>query len=113
MLVIDMQEGSFTPRAARHDSIGLIERLNQLAARLRDAAGTVIFIQHAGDENDPHHPSQPGHKLLHELKLGSGDRAVVKRSCDAFLNTVLNTALESLTRCLLLGEVCARRLATG
>ena len=35
LIVIDMQLGSFTPYSARHDTLGTIERINRLAAKVR------------------------------------------------------------------------------
>ena len=32
LIIIDLQEGSFTPRTARHDTAGLVGRLNRLVA---------------------------------------------------------------------------------
>lgn len=96
LLVIDMQEASFTPRSVRHDTAGVVDRINSLAARVRANGGAVIFVQHAGPEGDAHHPNASGHKLLTELRVEDGDRLVEKRSCDAFLNTSMEAILKEM-----------------
>lgn len=95
LVIIDMQEGSFTPRTARHDTAGLVDRLNRLAGSVRAAAGAVIFVQHDGPVGDPHHPAEPGWKLLPELDLRDGDLIVRKTACDSFLGTMLEATLQS------------------
>jgi nicotinamidase-related amidase len=94
LIVIDMQQGSFTPATPRHDAEGLVGRLNALAGRVRAAGGIVIYVQHDGPPGDAHHPSQPGWRLLPGLKTGEEDLFVRKTSCDAFLDTDLDGALE-------------------
>lgn len=96
LIVIDMQRGSFGKDARRHDVPGLIGRLNALARRVREAGGTVIFVQHDGPEGDPHHPSQPGWALLPELGRLPADLIVRKTACDSFLNTDLDHVLAGL-----------------
>ena len=60
LIVIDMQLGSFTPRSTRHDTAGVVSRINALARKARAAQGPVIFVQHDGPPGDPHHPDAPG-----------------------------------------------------
>jgi nicotinamidase-related amidase len=95
LIIIDMQEGSFTPRSARHDAAGLVGRLNTLAGAVRSAGGSVIFVQHDGPVGDPHHPDQPGWHLLPELKVRDSDLIVRKTACDSFLGTSLEATLKS------------------
>jgi nicotinamidase-related amidase len=93
LIVVDMQQGSFGPESPRHDAQGLVERLNRLAARVRNAGGLVVFVLHAGPEGDPHHSAQPGHALLPELDRRPEDLIMIKSSCDAFLGTTLDETL--------------------
>ena len=95
LVIIDMQEGSFTPRTARHDTAGLVARLNKLAGTVRAAGGPVIFVQHDGPVGDPHHPDAPGWRLLPELDRRDGDLVVRKTACDSFLGTTLDATLRS------------------
>lgn len=95
LIVIDMQQGSFTAASPRHDSAGLVQRLNRLAARVRAADGTVVFVQHDGPVGDPHHPDAPGWHLLPGLEVREGDVVVHKTACDSFLGTTLDRVLET------------------
>jgi nicotinamidase-related amidase len=94
LLIVDMQQGSFTPRTERHDADGVVARLNTLAAQTRAHRGAVIYIQHDGPPGDAHHPSAPGWQLLPELIVDSRDKIVRKTSCDSFLHTELKRILD-------------------
>ncbi len=93
LIIVDMQCGSFTAATPRHDVDGLVVRLNDLAARVRERGGLVVFVQHAGPEDDPHHPDKPGFQLLPSLRVEPGDRRVLKTACDALLGTTLGPEL--------------------
>jgi nicotinamidase-related amidase len=95
LILIDMQRGAFVDAAPKHDAAGLIGRLNRLASALRTAGGTVVFVQHDGPIGDPFHPSLPGWQIVEELDVRPGDPIVRKTSCDAFLDTTLETLLRS------------------
>lgn len=94
LIIIDMQLGSFMPYSARHDTLGTVERINRLAAKVRAQGMPVIYVQHDGPEGDPHHPDAPGWHLLPELEQTPDDMIVRKTSCDAFLETDLEALLE-------------------
>jgi nicotinamidase-related amidase len=93
LIVIDMQQGSFGPETPRHDAAGLVTRLNRLARQIRTDGGAVIFIQHDGALGDPHHPDEPGWRLLPTLEIKPDDTVVHKTACDAFLHTTLDKVL--------------------
>jgi nicotinamidase-related amidase len=95
LIIIDMQQGSFTPAAAKHDADGLVRRLNRLANAVRVADGSVVFVQHDGPTGDPHHPDLPGWRLLPTLDVLANDVVIRKKSCDAFLDTNLDEFLRS------------------
>jgi nicotinamidase-related amidase len=95
LLIIDMQQGSFTDAAPKFDAGGLTRRLNSLADAVRTTNGAVVFIQHDGPLGDPHHPDLPGWKLLPDLDVREGDAIIRKKSCDAFLGTTLDEFLRS------------------
>ena len=90
-----MQLGSFTPREARHDTAGVVARMNMLAGQVRSMNGHVIFVQHDGPPDDPHHPEKPGWHLLPELEARQSDRFIRKSACDAFLGTGLFGILQA------------------
>lgn len=93
LIIIDMQQGSFTSDQNRHDVDGLIARINTLSSATRRTSGIVIFVKHNGKIDDAHHPSQPGYRLLPELDVFENDVIVTKTSCDSFLDTELETHL--------------------
>jgi nicotinamidase-related amidase len=96
LLIIDMQIGSFTPRAKCHDTDGLITRLNALAVETRARNGRVIIIQHDGPPGDDFHPDAPGWRLLPDLEVKNSDTIVHKQSCDSFLHTELDQVLKHI-----------------
>ena len=95
LIIIDLQQGSFTDTAPKHDAAGLVARLNRLASRMRAARGSVIFVQNDGPPGDPHHPGLPGWHLLPGLDARASDRIIRKQSCDAFLRTNLEAFLRA------------------
>jgi nicotinamidase-related amidase len=97
LVIIDLQQGSFTPDIPRYDPGGLVTRLNSLADAVRARDGSVVFVQHDGPPGDPHHPDLPGWRLLPDLQVRTGDLTVRKTACDAFLGTTLDATLRSLS----------------
>jgi nicotinamidase-related amidase len=95
LIIIDLQQGSFTSATPKHDAVGLVRRLNGLASTVRSKNGAVVFVQHDGPRGDPHHPDEPGWRLLPDLDFRPGDTVIRKSSCDAFLNTSLEDFLRS------------------
>lgn len=94
LLVIDIQQGAFTGRVPHHVE-GVVDRIKQLAGRVRAADGVVVYVQHDGPHGDPLHPSQPGGRLLPGLESHEYGLFVRKTSCGAFLDTELDAALRS------------------
>lgn len=90
LLIIDMQQGSFTDSAPKFDAAGLVKRLNTLSQLIRSKGGRVIFIQHDGPPGDVHHPDALGWRLLPNLEVDGRDSIVRKKSCDSFLGTALD-----------------------
>ena len=95
LIVIDMQQGSFDVAAQRHDAVGLVGRLNDLAGAVRRNGGAVVFVQHDGPAGAPHHPDLPGWRLLTDLDVQQDDTIIRKTSCDAFLETTLDAFLRA------------------
>ena len=107
LIVIDMQRGSFSPYQERYDTDGLISRINMLAEKVRLSGGKVIFIQHNGPQEDPHHPDAEGWKLLPNLDVSNEDIIVTKTACDSFLNTDLALHLNGISAERLIITGCA------
>jgi len=94
LIIIDMQRGSFTPDAKRHDPEGLVARLKALGDRVRESGGSIVVVMHDGPLGDPHHPRAPGWRLVPGLGIQEGDFVVRKTSCDAFLDTKMEEVIK-------------------
>ena len=95
MLVVDMQVGLLNGEP-KHDLHGVIERINRLAAKVREEAGTVIFVQHCGPKGDDFEPQTPGWQFLPELLRDLSDIIVPKTLNDPFAETDLQVRLKEI-----------------
>ena len=93
LLVIDMQQASFDRPAPVFDAAGLVQRINSLACRVREASGRVIVIQYSGPLGTPYHPDEAGWRLVPEPRVESADRMLRKPASDAFQATELEDVL--------------------
>jgi nicotinamidase-related amidase len=107
LLVIDMQVGLFGPDSPRYDADGTVRRINAIAAAVREASGTVVFVQHDGPSGDTFEPGSEGWRLLPSLDRQAGDPVVHKRACDAFYETDLDATLRARGAVRLLVTGCA------
>ena len=96
LIVVDMQVGLLNGEP-KHDLCGVIERINRLAAKVRERSGTVIFIQHCGGKGDAFEPETPGWALLPELRRDPTDIVVRKTLNDPFVGTDLSARLQAIT----------------
>lgn len=90
LLVIDVQEGLFTPPPA--DAGAVVERINRLSAGARKAGAPVIFIQHQTAHQELPHGSDAW-RLHAGLQVEEGDHRVEKTTPDSFLRTRLGPLL--------------------
>lgn len=95
MLVVDMQVGLLNGEP-KHDLRGVMERINRLAAKVRDRSGTVIFVQHCGCKGEDFEPQTPGWRFLPGLLRDSADVVVQKKLNDPFAGTDLQARLEEI-----------------
>jgi nicotinamidase-related amidase len=95
LIVVDMQVGLLNGEP-KHDLHGVIERINRLAAKVRERSGTVIFVQHCSGTEDDFVPGTPGWALLPELHRTSADIVIRKTLNDAFAGTDLTARLEEI-----------------
>jgi nicotinamidase-related amidase len=95
MLVVDMQVGLLKGEP-KHDLHGVIERINRLAAKVREESGKVIFIQHCGQKGDDFEPHTPGWAFLPELVRDPSDMVVSKELNDPFAGTDLQARLSEM-----------------
>ena len=91
LLVIDVQRGLFEPQPPPADADAVVERINALSAKAREAGMPVVFVQHerAGDLE----AESPGWALHPGLQVAEGDYRVRKATPDAFLRTGLDEVL--------------------
>src|SRR3954454_2103783 len=95
MLIVDLQVG-LRSGAPKHELPGVVDRINRLAAGIRAASGTVIFVQHCGGDDDEFEPHAPGWALLPELHRDPADIVVCKTLNDPFTGTDLQARLDDI-----------------
>ena len=95
LIVVDMQAGLLNGEP-KHDLRGVIERINRLAARVRERSGVVIFVQHCGGAGDDFEPHTPGWAFLPELDRATADIVVRKTLNDPFAGTDLAARLKEI-----------------
>jgi nicotinamidase-related amidase len=93
LIVVDMQVG-LLDGPPKHDLLGVIRRINALAACVRARDGAVVWIRHCG--GDGFERQTPGWSFLPELDRQPGDVVVEKMLNDAFAGTSLHDALQRL-----------------
>ena len=96
LLIIDMQLGSFRPYTLRHDTYGVIDRINQLARQFRSHGHKVIYIQHDGTKENCFLPGSDDWKILPELNIFQQDIVIAKTANDSFYKTTLQDTLAAL-----------------
>ncbi len=85
--------GSFRPYGLRHDTLGVIERINTLSNYFRAHHDSVIFIQHDGTKENSFLPDSEDWQILPELTKHSNDIFISKTANDAFYNTDMQNFL--------------------
>lgn len=95
LLVVDMQQG-LLQGDPKHQLPQVIERINRLAARIRQRSGSVIFIQHSGPPGDLFEPHSAGWQLLDGVERTPSDRVVGKTLNDPFFESSLKAELDEL-----------------
>jgi nicotinamidase-related amidase len=93
LIVVDMQVG-LLDGLPKHDLAGVIQRINALAAMVRQTGGLVVWIRHCGKAGDGFEPGSKGWAFLPELDRQSGDLVVEKTLNDSFAGTVLHDTLQ-------------------
>jgi nicotinamidase-related amidase len=91
LLVIDMQNDVLVGCA---DGPGVIDRINELSRRAREAGAPVIFIQHQGEDELFH--GTAGWELVDELERDEQSLIVAKTYRDAFADSELRDLLTRL-----------------
>ena len=76
--------------------MGVIGRINRLAAVVRQRGGKVIWIQHCGPADTAFEPGKPAWRFLPELHREDADVVVQKTLNDAFAGSDLQGTLQGL-----------------
>lgn len=93
LIVVDMQVG-LLDGLPKHDLLGVIQRINALAAMVRRHGGQVVWIRHCGKAGDGFERGSPGWALLPELDRQPEDAIVEKTLNDSFAGTALHDTLQ-------------------
>ena len=96
LLVIDMQKGSFTEATPRHNTEGVVQIINSLAAIFRAKSWPVLFIQHDGRAMNEFVPFTTEWELLDNLQIDTGDIRIDKYANDVFYRSELGQKLDLL-----------------
>lgn len=123
LLVIDVQQGLCAGRWAVWNADRLVERVNLVTARAREAGRLVVLVQHEEDDEDGLRHGSAAWQLAEGLVTAPGDLRVRKRASDAFHETDLDATLRArgirdLVICGAQSEMCVdsttrRALALG
>ena len=70
-----MQKASFA-QSERYDSKGVVDRINELARKLRISGEPIIFVQHDGNDTDGHEAHTEGWEILDELVKETGAEVI-------------------------------------
>jgi nicotinamidase-related amidase len=93
LLIIDMQEGSFTPASPRFNAESVVQKINLLSDRFRKNGDKVIFIQHNGTKENAYIPGTHDWMILSALVVEPDDMIIAKTANDAFYQTELRETL--------------------
>ncbi|MDN3577577.1 cysteine hydrolase family protein [Chitinimonas viridis] len=88
LLIIDVQRGLFDPLPHPYEADAVVDRINQLSIRAREAGMPVMMVQHERLGSALAHGSE-GWQLQEDLLVTAGDIMVRKTTPDAFLRTPL------------------------
>ena len=96
LLIIDMQNGCFTPDAPKLDADGVLERINSLSTQFRAIDAPVILIQQDSSKWKRFVPNTPEWETIPELEVSPNDISINKTANDAFYRSTLHATLKKL-----------------
>ncbi len=102
LVVIDVQEGILTGITRRPDENEkaydeVVWRIADLLKRARAANVPVIYVQHEGGVGHRLEPGSAGFPIREEIAPKRGEIVVLKRFCDSFCATNLQSELEKIS----------------
>lgn len=80
LLVIDMQRGMFGGPVAPYEGGRIIDNINHLIARARDAGAPIFAARHTGPKGSPIEPGSPLSQLLPELAVNAATDTVFDKT---------------------------------
>lgn len=95
LLIIDMQKGSFIPKTPRYDTVGVVERINQISTMFRKNNFPVIHIQHDGTRFGDFIPKTKEWEILDAINFSPNDLRIDKYANDVFYQSYLHDVLQS------------------
>ena len=93
LLIIDIQVGAFPADVPCFDAKGVVNRINTLSDKFRQARLPVIVVQHDGTLQNEFVPGTLDWELIPELLVTPDDIRVVKNAHDVFYGTDLGEIL--------------------
>ena len=97
LLVIDVQEGSFTiPGATIDGPIEFLSRVSGLISSARRSGVPVVYSRFCGPSDTPMASGQPENRIHSAVAPLDGDVVVQKDDSDAFLRSDLQAVLDRL-----------------
>ncbi|GLU57082.1 cysteine hydrolase family protein [Dyadobacter frigoris] len=96
LLVIDMQNASFSPEYPCYDAAGVLERINALTDLSRKKGLSIIYVRHNGSAQNEYIPLTHGWELLPDLVVRETDIMIEKTANDVFYNTDLESGLKAM-----------------
>ncbi len=117
LLIIDVQQALCSGEEAASDICAVVDRINALSARARDACMPVVLVQHH-EAAGPLQLGAPGWQLYAGLATGAQDLRVRKTECNSFQGTDLQAQLlaqgvERLVVCGLQSDYCVDGTVRG
>ncbi len=93
LLIIDMQNESFSEAYPSFDAQGVVSRINALSDRFRKSGDKVILIQHDGTKDECYVPNTEGWQIISSIDKRQEDLIISKTANDSFYRTSLKNEL--------------------
>lgn len=96
LLIIDMQQGLFNGPERPFEGARVLDRINGLTGRARQAGAPIFFARHTGPAGSPLAPDSPLTQLLPDLDHAAGtDKVFTKTRPNCFMETELAAWLDA------------------
>lgn len=95
LLIVDMQVGLFHGPQQPFEGQRVLDNINQLIHRARQAGAPVIAVRHTGPQGSPIAVGSPSWQLLTQLQLTDADHRIDKSRPNCFVGTGLAEHLKA------------------